>query len=322
MHGDGWIKGLLAFLQIAEEGSINQAARALNVSQPSLTRTLQQFEAMIGAPVFERSKKGVTLNPLGRQLVRHAQAIRAETNNVARTVETFRKEERRQLHVGVMTAHPQDAFAEAILAFTRESPDVFLRISHGTQKELLALMGDGAIEMIFGPLIPPPAGSALVQDPIYSEVIDLYCGAASPLARAPRVTIADLAAAAWILPPPGAPARDEVAGLFARAGQAAPRLFMEVENDALRRVFVRQSHCLSAFYAHHVHKEVEAGLIKRVMFDWSCGVGPVGALRLMPHTPLSRRLLSVVERHYAAIGLSDGSMPACAELRLRLNAKY
>jgi DNA-binding transcriptional LysR family regulator len=50
---------LIAFVNIAESGSINRTATVLNISQPSLTRTIQQLEDAVGGRLFDRSAKGV-----------------------------------------------------------------------------------------------------------------------------------------------------------------------------------------------------------------------------------------------------------------------
>lgn len=56
-------------ISIAEYGSINRAAEALFVSQPSLTSSLQSFEKEVGFAIFNRNGKGVTLTDAGSQLM-------------------------------------------------------------------------------------------------------------------------------------------------------------------------------------------------------------------------------------------------------------
>ena len=56
-------------ISIAEYGSINRAAEALFVSQPSLTSSLQSFEKEVGFAIFNRNGKGVTLTDAGAQLM-------------------------------------------------------------------------------------------------------------------------------------------------------------------------------------------------------------------------------------------------------------
>ena len=58
----------LHFLGIAEHGNLARAAQALDISQPALTRSLQGLERRLGARLFERSARGMTLTPIGDAL--------------------------------------------------------------------------------------------------------------------------------------------------------------------------------------------------------------------------------------------------------------
>ena len=55
---------LQSLLEVARRGSITQAARALGLTQPALTRRLQQLEEELGAELLVRGRKGATLTEL------------------------------------------------------------------------------------------------------------------------------------------------------------------------------------------------------------------------------------------------------------------
>jgi LysR family transcriptional regulator, hydrogen peroxide-inducible genes activator len=67
------LKQLRYFLVAAKGVSLRQAARELKISQPSLSAQIKKLEEALGLELFERSKGGVTLTPLGRDLLKHAQ---------------------------------------------------------------------------------------------------------------------------------------------------------------------------------------------------------------------------------------------------------
>src|SRR5919206_459114 len=60
---------LKAFITVAETGSFVRTARALNLSQPALTRRIQKLEEGLGAPLLERSTRHVALTMVGREFV-------------------------------------------------------------------------------------------------------------------------------------------------------------------------------------------------------------------------------------------------------------
>jgi len=67
------LKQLRYYLVAAKHESLRQAARELKISQPSLSAQLQKLEEALGVELFERSRGGVTLTPLGRDLLKQAQ---------------------------------------------------------------------------------------------------------------------------------------------------------------------------------------------------------------------------------------------------------
>ena len=60
---------LKAFIAVAELGSFNRAAKALNLSQPALSRRIQKLEESLGATLLERSTRHVALTMVGRDFV-------------------------------------------------------------------------------------------------------------------------------------------------------------------------------------------------------------------------------------------------------------
>ena len=67
------LKQLRYYLIAAKHDSLRQAARELKISQPSLSAQLQKLEEALGVDLFERSRGGVNLTPLGRELLKQAQ---------------------------------------------------------------------------------------------------------------------------------------------------------------------------------------------------------------------------------------------------------
>ncbi len=74
---------LRAFCAAATLGSIAEAARSLNVSQPALSKRLRALEAVAGAALFQRSSRGVTLTAAGTHLYSAARRLLASADNVA-----------------------------------------------------------------------------------------------------------------------------------------------------------------------------------------------------------------------------------------------
>ena len=71
-----------AFLAVAEEGSLSAAARRLGASQPTLGRQVKALEASVGAPLFNRHARGLSVTEFGLAILPAAQAMHHAMNEI------------------------------------------------------------------------------------------------------------------------------------------------------------------------------------------------------------------------------------------------
>src|SRR4051794_21969784 len=68
------LRHLQCFLAVAQQGNLRRAAQALAITQPAVTKTLNELEQMLGTPLFVRGRKGATLTAEAELFLRHAHA--------------------------------------------------------------------------------------------------------------------------------------------------------------------------------------------------------------------------------------------------------
>jgi DNA-binding transcriptional LysR family regulator len=73
-----------AFLVTAEEGSLSAAAKALDMTQPTLSRQVSALEAELGVSLFERTNSGLILTQSGANLMEEVQAMGNAATNLSR----------------------------------------------------------------------------------------------------------------------------------------------------------------------------------------------------------------------------------------------
>jgi DNA-binding transcriptional LysR family regulator len=184
---------LTYFLTLADELHFTRAARLLFVSQPALSNQIQRLEKALGATLFERSSRGVTLTEAGAAFLPYArQAVAA-------------------LRAGVAAVAPQPLLRvdvlDAELAFPREALKR-LRLAHRDLR--LAVTAEGSVSqrrrLLAGQLDAGFCGrgaaddSELVVHPVRDEPVDLVVAAGHPLSAAADVALADLAGEVFYLP--------------------------------------------------------------------------------------------------------------------------
>jgi DNA-binding transcriptional LysR family regulator len=74
-----------AFLAVAETGSLSAAARQLNASQPTLGRQIREIERQLGAELFRRQPRGLTLTETGAAILDPARRMREAMGQIALT---------------------------------------------------------------------------------------------------------------------------------------------------------------------------------------------------------------------------------------------
>jgi len=86
MMNEDW-DDIRLFQKVGETGSFSKAARALNISQPTVSRRMQHFQEKMGLNLFVRSDKGLCLSPEGRVLfnMAHDMALNADAFKLAST---------------------------------------------------------------------------------------------------------------------------------------------------------------------------------------------------------------------------------------------
>ena len=85
---------LINFCTVAETGNIGKAASKLNISQPPLSRQIAQLETILGAKLFNRAAKGVSLTLAGEQFLLDCRAMLAmleQACNNVRAIESGQK---------------------------------------------------------------------------------------------------------------------------------------------------------------------------------------------------------------------------------------
>lgn len=138
------LRQLEYFRKIADTGSVNEAARHLNMSQPPLSYQLRQLEDELGVRLFERSSRGVALTEAGKilydrsgDLLNYAQATELEVSRAGRT---------RVLRIGI-TSSTVGIMMPYISKFAKKNPDVNFEVRDGMTFSLYNYLLEGIIDV-------------------------------------------------------------------------------------------------------------------------------------------------------------------------------
>ena len=213
MHPAIKLRHIRAFLDIAAEGGMSAVARAQGISQPALSRTLAELEALLGEALFDRQGRRLVLTEAGVLFRRHAGAALAQLDAGAAAL---RPGAGGTLRVGVLPTVATRFLPELALRFRALRPEIGLAIETGPHFHLMRLLREGAVDLVLGRLPGAAEIAGLSFDHLYEDEVILAARAGHPLAGRPAAQA--LALAPVILPPATALIRPLVEDYLAASG--------------------------------------------------------------------------------------------------------
>jgi len=187
---------LQSLLEVARRGSITQAARALGLTQPAMTRRLQQLEEELGAELLVRGRKGATLTDLGRLVVDQGRQVLERYARLREEVGAHLRLEAGTVRVGGGATAVSLLLPEIIRGFRREHPDVVFELKEAGSREVERSVAREELEV--GVVTLPTQAPELEVAPLRRDRIVLVAARSHPLAGEARVPAEALAGAPLI----------------------------------------------------------------------------------------------------------------------------
>lgn len=143
-------RNLLTFLTIAETGNITAAAAQLHITQPTLTKRLQQLEAQHKCRLVERLPRGVQLTPSGHQLLPYAHRIQHEFLQATEAVRSFESGHLDELRIGSGPLFQMRYLGSALCKLMSEFPKTSITLSTDLNTTNLPKIREGKLDLMFG----------------------------------------------------------------------------------------------------------------------------------------------------------------------------
>jgi molybdate transport repressor ModE-like protein len=270
------LRQLRLLVAVGQFGSIQHAARELQISQPAATKLIQDLELDFEVKLFERTNRGVIPTDYGDTLIRHGKLILAQVGNAAQELDDLTEGNSGRVVVGTLLAAAPNLLPRAIDMLLESRPNVAVKVVEGTNDALMPGLFSGEIDMIVGRLSAYRARAKLVQEKLFDERVVAVVGNQHPLARKKSVSFNQIRPFGWILPPLETTLRRQIDQFFVSQKQYLPPTVLESVSYLANRALFQTRDFVGLMPEHVVSHDVDNGLL--IELDWNVpfGKGPVG----------------------------------------------
>ncbi len=127
--------------------NVSAAAESLYTSQPGVSKQIRQLESELGLHIFTRSGKHLTeITPAGRDIIKAAERILSEVENIRRLAEEHTGHDRGSLSIATTHTQARYALPPVIQAFRKKYPSVSLHMHQGTPMQISELASNRTVD--------------------------------------------------------------------------------------------------------------------------------------------------------------------------------
>lgn len=223
------LRDLRYFETIAELEHVGRATEKLHRTQPALTSCIRRLEEATGAPLFEKSGRGIRLTSAGRVLLKWARQLRLDADEARREIQDIGRGLSGHIRLGIVPTAAQFLLPPVVRQLMQHAPNVTLRTVVGLVDTLRPQLRSGELDLVIG-TESHHSDEGLVSLPVADDSIVVAASAQHELLQR-QATLQDLCQHRWVLQPPGAPTRDWLDHTFDRL--KLPRPQVQIESSML-----------------------------------------------------------------------------------------
>ena len=298
---------LRLMVALDETGQVSGAAAMVGMTQPAASRLLAELERTVGARVYDRHARGVTLTQAGRTLATRAREVLHRLDDMQDEIGAMIAGVRGPVRIGSVTGPAVELVLPVIRELRVTYPEIELSVLVDTSDKLGEALLSRDLDFYIGRL---PAGldpAAIELEEIGPEPVSLVVRQEHPLSRRARVTMADCLQYDWVMQPDGGLLRRTVEDHLLRNGLPLPGRILNTASMLLTLAIISQTNAVAPlsrppaeFYAS---PNAFAGRIRVLPLEDEISVVPYALVmrRDAERSPAIDRVLEMIRRKVPAI---------------------
>lgn len=268
-------------------GSLTRIARESGVSQPAVTKTLAEVEALFGATLFQRAGRGLKPTEMGELAMAKARHLLQELDHWGADMEAVRQGRRARLKVGVVPYVPASLLTQAVIELL-ERHNIVIAINQATTDVLVQSLVDHDLDCVIGRAWAASGHHQLWHEVLYAQrpVLIAHANLVKRM-QGRKLDWKKLGAMQWMLPAWATPVGAKMAELFIRAQIPLPVPVVETYSvDVMHGVLSRNDGIIAPVPEDIALEIVRRGGVGVLPWKMDWELPPICLIRRVRHTPL------------------------------------
>ncbi|WP_313479624.1 LysR substrate-binding domain-containing protein, partial [Atlantibacter hermannii] len=228
------LRHLHTFVAVAQQGTLGRAAETLNLSQPALSKTLNELEQLTGERLFDRGRLGAQLTLVGEQFLTHAIKVLDALNHAGQSLTRREEQSKDVVRIGALPTAALGILPAVIGPFHKQQTNLTLQVATMNNPMLLSGLKSGELDLGIGRMSDPEMMTGLNYELLFLESMKLVVRPNHPL-LADTITLSRVLEWPVVISPKGTAPRQHADALLASQNCKLPNSCIETLSASLSR---------------------------------------------------------------------------------------
>jgi DNA-binding transcriptional LysR family regulator len=275
------LRDLHILMAVVERGSMSKAAEQLAISQPVVSKSVDDLEHALGVPLLDRSPQGVEPTIYGRAIIGSGVAVFDDLRRGVDQIEFLADPTAGEVRIGCSEIMAAGLLPAVIDRLSRQFPRLVFNVIQAPLIELQYRdLRARNVDLILGRMVTPIADEDLNAEILFDDPLFVVAGTNSKWVRRRRIKPAELLNETWCLPPYDILIGSHIAEAFRAQGLDVPRHTVVSASIQLFSALLATGRFLGVLSDSTLRLSGKRLSLKPLPVEFSIRPGPVGIVTL------------------------------------------
>ncbi len=247
---------LKVFYTVALRLNFTKAATELYITQPAVSKHIQELEETYKTKLFERNGSKIALTPAGKILIKYTKSIFDIYREIDFEMSSFNKERQGLLRLGASTTISQYIISPVLASFHQKQKDIKVNLLNGNTEQIENALINKEIEI--GIVEGQSKNQSIKYIPFLKDELVLVCNSKNPIVKQNEISLNDLKSMKFITRERGSGTLEVIEFALKKAGVKFSDLQIEMQLGSTESIksYLLNSDCFAFMSIHAVSKEL------------------------------------------------------------------